>query len=62
VLLVEWGDAVEDVLAEERLRVTLTNDDPEALDARTIVLDPEGPSWRAREEALATALAGWRAA
>jgi tRNA threonylcarbamoyladenosine biosynthesis protein TsaE len=58
VLLVEWGDAVEDLLPEERLRVELTTDD--ASDARRILVTASGASWRDRREELARALAPWR--
>jgi tRNA threonylcarbamoyladenosine biosynthesis protein TsaE len=58
VLLVEWGDAVEDLLPEERLRVELTTDD--VSDARRILVTASGASWRDRREQLARALAPWR--
>jgi tRNA threonylcarbamoyladenosine biosynthesis protein TsaE len=50
VLLVEWGDAVQELLPEDRLRVELTTgmDD----DTRRIVLTPHGRSWALRWERL----------
>lgn len=57
VLLVEWGDAVEGLLPEDRLRVELTSDDDEA---RRIVMTASGASWRERGEKLGRALAPWR--
>jgi tRNA threonylcarbamoyladenosine biosynthesis protein TsaE len=58
VLLVEWGDAVGDLLPEERLRVELTTDDTS--DARRILVTALGASWRDRREQLVRALAPWR--
>jgi tRNA threonylcarbamoyladenosine biosynthesis protein TsaE len=60
VLLVEWGDAVEGLLPQDRLRVELTSDDDDD-DARRIVMTASGPSWRERGEQLGRALAPWRA-
>jgi tRNA threonylcarbamoyladenosine biosynthesis protein TsaE len=51
VLLIEWGDAVEDLLAPDRLRIELTVPDPER-DERLIALEPRGASWAARWERL----------
>lgn len=63
VLLIEWGDAVEELLADDRLRVTLTAADPSGdSEARRIVLEPRGPSWGERSPALAVALRPWEAA
>lgn len=59
VLLVEWGDAVEDLLPEDRLRVELTSED--ASDVRRIAVTASGESWRERADALGRALAPWRA-
>jgi tRNA threonylcarbamoyladenosine biosynthesis protein TsaE len=58
VLLVEWGDAVEGLLPEDRLRVELTSDDD---DVRRIVVTASGRSWRERGEQLGRALAPWKA-
>jgi tRNA threonylcarbamoyladenosine biosynthesis protein TsaE len=60
VLIVEWGDAVEELLPQERLRVELTTD-PTGLDeTRRIAFHGLGPSWRERSEGLARALEPWK--
>jgi tRNA threonylcarbamoyladenosine biosynthesis protein TsaE len=59
VLLVEWGDAVSDLLPEERLRVELTTARPDS-DARRIVITPQGGSWAGRWERLEHALEPFR--
>ena len=51
VLLIEWGDAVSDLLPEDRLRVELTTEGAEA-DTRRIVMTPQGRSWAVRWERL----------
>jgi len=62
VLLVEWGDAVEDLLDAERLRVELTGSDPTGgSDERRIELTGAGSSWEARWEVLEHALESWEA-
>ena len=59
VLLVEWGDAVEGLLPVEHLVVTLTTTGPD--EARAIVVDGVGASWRLRWEQLEGALEPWGA-
>lgn len=59
VLLVEWGDAVSDLLPEDRLRVELTTAGMDA-DARRIVITPRGASWAGRWERLEHALEPFR--
>lgn len=62
VLVVEWGDAVEELLAPDRVRVELTSEDPTgAIEARRIVVTTVGPTWEERARALVDALAPWRA-
>jgi tRNA threonylcarbamoyladenosine biosynthesis protein TsaE len=62
VLIVEWGDAVEELLPQERLRVELTTTDPTGLDeTRRIAFHGLGPSWRERSEALVRTLEPWKA-
>lgn len=57
VLLIEWGDAVEELLPADRLRVELvTTDDGEA---RQLTIAGEGASWAARADALSRALGQW---
>jgi tRNA threonylcarbamoyladenosine biosynthesis protein TsaE len=58
VLLVEWGDAVEDLLPGDRLRIELTAQDPET-EARRISIEPRGGSWAARWERLEQVLRPW---
>jgi tRNA threonylcarbamoyladenosine biosynthesis protein TsaE len=56
VLLVEWGDPVADLLADERLRIELMADDD---DVRRIALATIGPSWDERADDLRNALVKW---
>jgi tRNA threonylcarbamoyladenosine biosynthesis protein TsaE len=60
VLLVEWGDVIAGLLPAEHLVVTLTID--EADEARTIVLEGVGASWRLRWEQLERLLESWATA
>lgn len=66
VLLVEWGDAVEELMPPERLRVELTLEEQapgpegsEGPEVRRIVIGAVGKGWRERLDALAGALAPW---
>jgi tRNA threonylcarbamoyladenosine biosynthesis protein TsaE len=61
VLLVEWGDAVEDLLPDERLRVELTTEDLLS-DVRRLRVSALGASWQERWGALEVAVAPWRLA
>jgi tRNA threonylcarbamoyladenosine biosynthesis protein TsaE len=58
VLLVEWGDAIEDRLGAEILRIELTAPEPEA-ETRHVLVQPRGRSWSERGEALEHALRPW---
>jgi tRNA threonylcarbamoyladenosine biosynthesis protein TsaE len=58
VLLVEWGDAIEDLLPDDRLRIELTAPEPDT-EARRIVIEPKGESWPARWERLEQVLRPW---
>jgi len=60
VLLVEWGDAVQDLLPEDRLRVQLTTDRADA-ETRRISVAAQGRSWVARWERLEAVLEPFRA-
>ena len=63
VLLVEWGDAIDELLPDDRLRVELTTEDPAGdSEARRIVLTAAGPSWLERGDELAAATDPWSAA
>jgi tRNA threonylcarbamoyladenosine biosynthesis protein TsaE len=59
VLLIEWGDAVSDLLPEDRLRVELTTERPDA-ETRRIVMTPQGRSWAVRWERLEQVLDPFR--
>jgi tRNA threonylcarbamoyladenosine biosynthesis protein TsaE len=59
VLLIEWGDAISDLLPEDRLRVELTTDRPDA-ETRRIVMTPRGRSWAVRWERLEQVLDPFR--
>jgi tRNA threonylcarbamoyladenosine biosynthesis protein TsaE len=61
VLLVEWGDAVEDLLPDERLRVELTTQDLVS-DVRRLRVSALGASWQERWGALEVAVAPWSVA
>ena len=56
VLLVEWGDPVAELLADERLRVEFAAD-PD--DVRHITVATIGPSWEERAGDLTDALTKW---
>lgn len=58
VLVVEWGDAVEELLSVERLTIELTTADL-AGEPRRIVITATGPSWAERWETLQHGLARW---
>ena len=60
VLLVEWGDAVEELLSDERLRIELTTLGGGNDDVRRLVLTARGRSWAERWEDLQRAVAPWR--
>ena len=68
VLLVEWGDVIEDLLPTDRLRVELLTEEPqttadqqnEAPEARNITVSASGGSWQERWDELAGALSAWR--
>ena len=49
VLIVEWGDAIEDLLPADRLRVELTSSDDEV---RRIRFGAQGRAWAERWERL----------
>lgn len=58
VLIVEWGDAIDEVLGPERLRVRLTVVSGEE---RRIAIDGGGARWSARWDALVRSLGRWAA-
>jgi tRNA threonylcarbamoyladenosine biosynthesis protein TsaE len=59
VLLVEWGDAVEELLPVDHLTIELTVADDGGGDRRRIVLTPGGSSWVERWERLEHDLSAW---
>jgi tRNA threonylcarbamoyladenosine biosynthesis protein TsaE len=60
VLLVEWGDPVAELLAEDRLRVELVGTDPTGGDeTRRITIEPSGDAWTERRAAIADVLQRW---
>jgi tRNA threonylcarbamoyladenosine biosynthesis protein TsaE len=63
VLVVEWGDAIDELLADDRLRLELTTLDPSGGDeTRRIVIHPQGRAWAERWAELGDALASWTVA
>jgi tRNA threonylcarbamoyladenosine biosynthesis protein TsaE len=60
VLIVEWGDAIEELLPDDRLRVELTTEDPAGeTDARRITITSAGVSWLERADQLAAVIDPW---
>jgi tRNA threonylcarbamoyladenosine biosynthesis protein TsaE len=61
VLIVEWGDAVEQILPADRITVEMAAADPSGgRDDRRMVVTGKG-SWAERWEDLAKAMATWEA-
>jgi tRNA threonylcarbamoyladenosine biosynthesis protein TsaE len=61
VILVEWGDVVEQLLPADRLRVELQPVDPSSAgEVRLITLSADGGSWQERWPDLEVSLAPWR--
>ena len=58
VLLVEWGDAIEELLPADHLTIEITSASPDGV-ARRVVLTPCGAPWVGRWEILEHALAPW---
>jgi len=58
VTMIEWGDGVRELLPTERLEVELELLPPNEADddTRSITITPFGPTWLAREPALAQEL------
>lgn len=60
VLLVEWGDPVAELLAEDRLRIEFVGIDPTGADeTRRIAIQPSGDAWTHRREQIEAALEQW---
>jgi tRNA threonylcarbamoyladenosine biosynthesis protein TsaE len=63
LLLVEWGDAIEELLPDDRLRVELTGEDPTGADeSRRVVVRAVGAAWLDRVDELAAVVAPWETA
>ena len=59
VLLVEWGDTIEELLPDDRLRVELTTDDAAGESVRSISISSVGAGWGDRFAELEAALLPW---
>ena len=60
VVIVEWGDAVEELLAGDLLSIEMRTADPSGADeTRTIWLRADGSTWDDRSEELARAVRPW---
>ncbi len=60
VLLVEWGDAVEALLPDDRLRIELNTEDPTgASEIRRITVTGVGTAWVDRWPEVEVALGPW---
>jgi tRNA threonylcarbamoyladenosine biosynthesis protein TsaE len=60
VLIVEWGDAIEELLPEDQLQIKMTVDDLTGGDeTRTIAIRPRGSSWDERSDDLTEAVRPW---
>jgi tRNA threonylcarbamoyladenosine biosynthesis protein TsaE len=57
VLLVEWGDAVAELLPADHLTIELTGDEDDV--GRRLVFTPGGETWVERWERLEAALSPW---
>ncbi|MGH2540644.1 MAG: tRNA (adenosine(37)-N6)-threonylcarbamoyltransferase complex ATPase subunit type 1 TsaE [Actinomycetota bacterium] len=62
VLMVEWGDTIEELLPQDRLRVELTTDAAAGDDVRTIVFTGSGEGWVHRFPELEVAFRPWEVA
>ena len=59
VLLVEWGDTIEELLPDDRLRVELMTDHAAGESVRSISIESVGPGWSERSAELEAALLPW---
>ena len=59
VLLVEWGDTIEELLPDERLRIELTSGTDPDDDERSIAISATGTGWADRFAALEAAVMPW---
>ncbi|MDQ3209701.1 MAG: tRNA (adenosine(37)-N6)-threonylcarbamoyltransferase complex ATPase subunit type 1 TsaE [Actinomycetota bacterium] len=59
VLLVEWGDTIEELLPEERLRVELLTDEAAGEHIRVISISTAGAGWVERSAELEVVMLPW---
>lgn len=59
VLLVEWGDTIEELLPDERLRIELTTGAGPGVDERSIAISATGAGWAERFASLEAAVMPW---
>ena len=59
VVLVEWGEVVLPALPGDRLDIRLVHGDDD--DVRSVEVQPVGPTWAVRADALAGVLSRWSA-
>jgi tRNA threonylcarbamoyladenosine biosynthesis protein TsaE len=59
LVLVEWGDAIEELLPDDRLRVQLMTDDRASDDARVIEISAVGHGWTGRIAELEATVLPW---
>ena len=60
VLLVEWGDTIEELLPDERLRIELTTGAGHGVDdERSIAISATGAGWAERFASLEAAVMPW---
>ena len=60
VLLVEWGDTIEELLPDERLRIELTTGAGSGVDdERSIAISATGAGWAERFASLEAAVMPW---
>jgi tRNA threonylcarbamoyladenosine biosynthesis protein TsaE len=63
VLIVEWGDAIEELVPGDRLMFEMTATDPTGEDeTRSVAIRGRGPTWERRWGELSTALRPWSGA
>lgn len=59
VLLVEWGDTIEELLPDERLRIELTTGAGPGGDERWIAISATGAGWAERFASLEASVTPW---
>jgi tRNA threonylcarbamoyladenosine biosynthesis protein TsaE len=59
VLLVEWGDVIEELLPADRLRIEFSSVQGDDVDGRAITITLAGASWAERSAELEVAVQPW---